>query len=78
MAGLKQKANKTYRQFYRQSAFPAMTFSNLQRREAPLSPGHHHSKTVTPNRKVSISPLSVRFFRPFDLLRGQVNVNRPS
>src|SRR5258708_1563625 len=28
------KANKTYRQFYRQSAFPAMTFSNLQ-------PGRH-------------------------------------
>jgi len=23
------KAKKTYRQFYRQSAFPAMTFSNL-------------------------------------------------
>jgi hypothetical protein len=23
------KANKNYRQFYRQSAFPAMTFSNL-------------------------------------------------
>src|SRR3984893_4625060 len=27
------KANKTYRQFYRQSAFPAMTFSNLHRPE---------------------------------------------
>src|ERR1700674_2209951 len=35
------KANKTYRQFYRQSAFPAMTFSNLQRREAPLSTCNH-------------------------------------
>ena len=36
------KANKTYRQFYRQSAFPAMTFSNLQRREAPLSTCNHN------------------------------------
>lgn len=35
------KANKTYRRFYRQSAFPAMTFSNLQRREAPLSTCNH-------------------------------------
>jgi hypothetical protein len=35
------KAKKTYRQFYRQSAFPAMTFSNLQRREAPLSTCNH-------------------------------------
>ena len=35
------KANKTYRQFYRQSTFPAMTFSNLQRREAPLSTCNH-------------------------------------
>jgi hypothetical protein len=31
------KANKTYRQL----AFPAMTFSNLQRREAPLSTRTH-------------------------------------
>jgi hypothetical protein len=37
-----------------------------------------NAKTVTPNQKVSFSPLSVRFFRPFHLLRGQVNVNKPS
>jgi hypothetical protein len=30
------KANKTYRQFYRQLALPAVTISDLQRREAPL------------------------------------------
>jgi hypothetical protein len=34
-------ANKTYWQFYRQSAFPPMAFSNLQRREAPLSTCNH-------------------------------------
>src|SRR5712664_4178339 len=32
-----KKANKTYRQFYRQLTFPAVTISDLQRREAPLS-----------------------------------------
>jgi hypothetical protein len=37
-----------------------------------------NAKTVTPNQKVSFSPLSARFFRPFHLLRGQVNVNKPS
>ncbi len=37
----KQKTNKSHRHFYRQSAFPAMTFSNLQRREAPLSTCNH-------------------------------------
>src|ERR1700728_2111788 len=37
-----------------------------------------NAKRVTPNQKVSFSPLSVRFFRPFHLLRGQVNVNKPS
>ena len=35
------KANNTYRQFYRQSALPAVTISNLQRREAPLSTCNH-------------------------------------
>jgi hypothetical protein len=35
------KVNKTYRQFYRQLAFPAVTISNLQRREAPLSTCNH-------------------------------------
>jgi hypothetical protein len=35
------KANKTYRQFYRQLALPAVTISNLQRREAPLSTCNH-------------------------------------
>jgi len=29
------QGEQTYRRFYRQSAFPAMTISNLQRREAP-------------------------------------------
>jgi hypothetical protein len=32
------KVNKT---FYRQLAFPAVTISNLQRREAPLSICNH-------------------------------------
>jgi len=36
-ASAEKKANKTYRQFYRQLAFPAVTISDLQRREAPLS-----------------------------------------
>ena len=35
------KANKTYRQFYRQSAWPTVTISDLQRREAPLSTCNH-------------------------------------
>jgi hypothetical protein len=34
---VEQKANKSYRQFYRQLTFPAVTISDLQRREAPLS-----------------------------------------
>src|ERR1700675_4731910 len=38
------KANKTYRQFYRQLALPAVTISNLQRREAPLSTCNHFSE----------------------------------
>src|ERR1700732_2179442 len=31
------KANKPYRRFYRQLTFPAVTISDLQLREAPLS-----------------------------------------
>ena len=40
-ASNKENANKTYRQFYRQLALPAVTISNLQRREAPLSTCNH-------------------------------------
>ncbi len=36
-----KQATKTYRQFYRQLVFPAVTISNLQRREAPLSTCNH-------------------------------------
>jgi hypothetical protein len=36
-----QRPNKTYRQFYRQLTFPAVTISDLQRREAPLSTCNH-------------------------------------
>jgi len=35
------KANKTYRQLYRQLTFPAVTICDLQRREAPLSTCNH-------------------------------------
>ena len=35
------EANKTYRRFFRQLTFPAVTVSDLQRREAPLSTCNH-------------------------------------
>ena len=35
------KGEQSYRQFYRQLASPAMTISDLQRREAPLSTCNH-------------------------------------
>jgi hypothetical protein len=38
---MEQKANKSYRQFYRQLTLPAVTISDLQRREAPLSTCSH-------------------------------------
>jgi len=41
MGRMEQKANKSYRQFYRQSALPAVTISDLERREAPLSTCNH-------------------------------------
>ena len=43
------KANKTYRQFYRQSIFPAVTISDLPgwRRRFNSVPGHHIPKHLT-------------------------------
>jgi hypothetical protein len=38
---MEQKENKSYRQFYRQLTLPAVTISDLQRREAPLSTCNH-------------------------------------
>jgi hypothetical protein len=36
-----RRANKTDRQFYRQLALPAVTISDLQRGEAPLTTCNH-------------------------------------
>ena len=36
MGRIEQKAKTSYRQFYRQLTLPAVTISDLRRREAPL------------------------------------------